>query len=77
MRGLRFAGIVAAYDDGGCADQLHEEAIRDLLLAGFHPFRIHDVIGTPWIEIDYPTDIARARDDVLPRLTRLAEARTA
>lgn len=72
----RFAPIVAAYVDGGRADQPHEEAIRDLLLEGRHPFDIADVTGTPWIEIDFPADIARARDHILPRLTRLAGART-
>jgi len=70
----RFAQIVAAYVDGGRADQPHEEAIRDLLLEGCHPFDIADVTGTPWIEIDFPADIVRAGDHILPHLTRLAEA---
>ena len=72
----RFAAIVAGYVDGGRADQPHEEAIRDLLLEGDHPFEIADVTGTPWIEIDFPADIARAREHILPRLTRLAGAST-
>lgn len=64
----RFATIVAGYVEGGRSDQPHEEAIRDLLLEGHHPFDIRDVTGTPWIEIDFPADIARARDEILPLL---------
>ena len=67
----RFAAIVAGYVDGGRADQPHEEAMRDLLLEGSHPFDIGDVTGAPWIEIDFPADIARATDTILPRLQAL------
>ena len=70
----RFAEIVAGYVDGGRADQPHEEAIRDLLLEGGHPLEIADVTGAPWIEIDFPADIARARNEILPQLLRLAGA---
>ena len=45
-----------------------KKAIRDLLLEGTHPFEIGDVTGAPWIEIDFPADIARATHDILPQL---------
>ena len=67
----RFAAIVARYVDGGRADQPHEEAMRDLLLEGNHHVEVADVTGAPWIEIDFPADIARATDAILPRLQPL------
>ncbi len=71
----RFAQIVAGYVDGGRADQPHEEAIRDLLLEGTYRFEIADVTGAPWIEIDFPEDVERARRDVLPHVTAPARPR--
>jgi len=64
----RLAAIVAGYVEGGRADQPHEEAVRDLLLEGGRRFGIADVTGAPWIEIDFPTDIRKAADEILPSL---------
>jgi choline kinase len=64
----RLAAIVASYVDSGRANLPHEEAVRDLLLEGDHAFDIADVTGAPWIEIDFPGDVARANDEVLPHL---------
>ena len=74
----RFAAIVAGYVATGRADQPHEEAIRDLLLADDPraTFDIADVTGAPWIEIDFPDDIARATTTVVPRLQPLASEAT-
>ncbi len=48
---------------------MYEAAIRDLVRAAPPPdFGVEDVTGLPWIEIDYAEDIARARDEILPRL---------
>ena len=66
----RFVDIVARYVDGDRADQPHEEAIRDLLLEGVDGFDVADVTGMPWIEIDFPNDVMRATDVVLPRMTQ-------
>ncbi len=66
-----FAAIVAGYVEHDRAGEPHEEALRDLLLAGDHRFRVIDVTGTPWIEIDFPDDIVRATRDILPRLEQL------
>ncbi|MGH6609542.1 MAG: NTP transferase domain-containing protein [Burkholderiaceae bacterium] len=49
-------------------DEPYEEAIRDVLLADGARFGYEDVTGLPWIEIDFPEDVIRARDEVLPRL---------
>lgn len=64
----RLAQIVQGYVDSGRSNMPHEEAVRDLLLEGGHVFDIADVSGAPWIEIDFPNDVARARDEVLPEL---------
>ena len=46
-----------------------EEAIRDVLLASPPGrFGFEDVTGLPWIEIDFAADMARATDEILPRL---------
>lgn len=46
----------------------YEEAIRDLLLAAPDRFEAVDVTDLPWTEIDFPEDVARARDAILPAL---------
>jgi choline kinase len=65
----QLAGIVAGYVEAGRSDEMYEEAIRDLLRA-LPPgaVGVADVTGVPWIEIDFPEDIARAETEVLPRL---------
>ncbi|MGI9026840.1 MAG: NTP transferase domain-containing protein [Burkholderiaceae bacterium] len=73
----RFAEIVAAYADGGRSHMPHEEAVRDLLLKGDHEFDIADVTGAPWIEIDFPDDVARAEREVLPLMQPLGARREA
>jgi choline kinase len=64
----RLASIVAGYVQGGRADQPHEEALRDLLREASQVFEVADVTGLPWIEIDFPADVERARQEILPRL---------
>ncbi|MCE2510506.1 MAG: phosphocholine cytidylyltransferase family protein [Alphaproteobacteria bacterium] len=54
----------------GETDIWYEAAIRDALLtepAG--TFGFEDVTGLPWIEIDFPEDIRRADEEILPRLS--------
>jgi choline kinase len=63
------AGIVRASVAAGGAALPHEDAVRELVRAGEHPFTAVDVTGAPWTEIDFPHDVERARDLVLPRLT--------
>jgi choline kinase len=47
----------------------HEEVYPDLLARVDVGFERVD--GLPWIEIDFPEDVARAERDVLPRITAL------
>lgn len=42
----------------------HEDVIRELVLQGRMGFE--DVSGLPWIEIDFPEDLAKAREQILP-----------
>jgi len=42
--------------------------VRDLILERSQVFRIMDVTGAPWIEIDFPADVERAATEVLPQL---------
>jgi len=46
----------------------YEEAIRDLLLERPRDFTYLDVSDLPWTEIDFPEDVVKARDQVLPAL---------
>ncbi len=56
------------YVQYGQATAPHEEAIRDLLLESPGVFGVEDVTGIPWIEIDFPDDVIRAREQILPQL---------
>jgi choline kinase len=57
-----------AYVAQGAADQEYEEAIRDLILAHPDRFAATAIGDLAWTEIDFPADVARARDAILPRL---------
>ena len=70
----RFTEIVAGYVESGRANMPHEEAVRDLLLERSHVFDTADVTGAPWIEIDFPNDVARASSEILPQLQPLVSA---
>ena len=70
----RLAEIVAGYVASGRQNMPHEEAVRDLLLEGGRRYDVADVTGLPWIEIDFPGDVARAENEVLPRLAQPAGA---
>jgi choline kinase len=70
----RFAQIVAGYIDSGRSNLPHEEAVRDLLLEHSQVFDTADVTGSPWIEIDFPNDVVRARAEILPQLQPLVTA---
>jgi choline kinase len=67
----RLAAIVADYVGSGRANMPHEEAVRDLLREGSQVVEVADVTGSPWIEIDFPSDVARAAQEVLPYLAPL------
>lgn len=64
----RLAAIVADYVGSGRANQPHEEAVRDLLREASPAFEVADITGMPWIEIDFPADVERAAEQILPRI---------
>jgi choline kinase len=64
----RLAELTAGYVDSGRSNMPHEEAVRDLLRERSQSIEVADVTGAPWIEIDFPDDVARATSDVLPQL---------
>ncbi len=68
----RLAELVAGYVGSGRANLPHEEAVRDLILERGATFRIVDVTGAPWLEIDFPADVERAAREVLPQLLSLS-----
>lgn len=65
----RLVEAMRRYVEAGRLDEPMEEAVRDVLLGSPKgTFGCEDVTGLPWIEIDFPEDVARARDEILPRL---------
>jgi choline kinase len=52
-----------------CRDS-YDDVLRELVLDG--RFGFEDVTAMPWTEIDFPEDIVRARDEVLPAIARLS-----
>ena len=48
----------------------YDDVLRELVIGG--RFSHVDVTGLPWTEIDFPDDLVRARDVVLPAIERLS-----
>lgn len=71
----RLMALVAGYVDSGRAQMPHEEAVRDLIKERSQVFDIADATGYPWIEIDFPIDVVRATQEVLPRLQTLSRGK--
>ncbi len=46
----------------------YEEAIRDCLLEAPEKFSVEDITSLAWIEIDFPEDITRAQNEILPNI---------
>jgi len=75
---FRFSGACAAtiarecerFETEGLGDAPHEEALRNVLLADPASFGFEDVTGLPWIEIDFPEDVVRASDEILPAINK-------
>lgn len=57
-----------AYVQSGQTGVEYEEAIRDLILAEPARFSAVDITALPWVEIDFPADVQRARNEILPQL---------
>ncbi|HUT49229.1 MAG TPA: phosphocholine cytidylyltransferase family protein [Alphaproteobacteria bacterium] len=67
----KLAARADALVSAGLRDVWYERAIRDLVLAEPDAFGWEEVTGLPWLEIDFPADIARVTADILPRLEPL------
>jgi choline kinase len=61
---------IEGYVRSGHVDVIYEEPMRDVILRA-DAFGFEDVTGLPWIEIDFPEDLQRAHDEILPRLVGL------
>ena len=59
-----------AYLSSGRRDAPYEEVIRDAILAAPAEFGFEDVTGLAWLEIDFPADVVRAADEILPQIER-------
>ena len=61
----------------GRTNDPYEPAFREIMIED-RPgsFGFEDITGLPWIEIDFPEDVARARDDILPRIAQASRAPT-
>jgi len=72
--GPECAALIAAecaqFDAEGLGDAPHEEVLRNVLLREPGIFGFEDVSGLPWIEIDFPEDVVRASEEVLPAIRR-------
>ena len=64
------AAECARFENEGLGDAPHEEALRSVLLRQPEWFGYEDVTGLPWIEIDFPEDVVRAGEEVLPAIRR-------
>ncbi len=70
--GRRVVEAMRAYVDAGRVNGIYEEAFRDALLAApAGTFQYEDITGLPWAEIDFPEDLVRAREEVLPQLKEI------
>jgi choline kinase len=64
------------YLQQGRRNDPYEETIRDVLLTSPRgTFAFEDITGLPWIEIDFAADVARAENEVLPRIISAAAKR--
>jgi choline kinase len=64
----QLASRTEQYINNGLHHQPYEEVIRDLLLETPEIFGYEDITGLPWIEIDFPQDIQRAQNEILPQI---------
>lgn len=50
----------------GCLDMEYEDALQDFFQT--KSVGVEKIGGLPWIEIDFPEDVVRAENDILPKL---------
>jgi choline kinase len=59
------------YMQRGENNQPYEECIRDILLSNPDNFGFEDITGLNWIEIDFPEDVGKAENNILPNILQL------
>jgi choline kinase len=68
----KVAAALARHVEAGNRESIYEVAIRDVVLAEpAGTFGVVDVTGLPWVEIDFPEDLAKAKRETFPRLLDL------
>jgi choline kinase len=72
----RIVPAIERYLVAGRTEVIYEEPLRDVILASppGAACGVEDISGLPWIEIDFPDDLRRAKDEILPRLAELPNA---
>lgn len=66
------ATSIGRYVAADRTEVIYEEPMRDVILAAaVTPFGVEDARGLPWIEIDFPKDLERARREIHPHLAGL------
>lgn len=60
--------LCQVYIDGNNKDAPHEDVIRDLMLQTPNIFNFEDITGHAWIEIDFPEDLIRAKEEILKQI---------
>jgi choline kinase len=69
---LKLAQLIERFLSEGRHEEPMEEAVRELLRSSpAGAFDIVDVSDLPWIEIDFPEDVTRARDVILPSFEKI------
>jgi choline kinase len=67
----QIADIIDGILAEGAVKQPYEDAFREYMLSAEEAsVQCDDITGLPWIEIDFPEDLERARDVILPALKR-------
>lgn len=64
----RLEEIISKLLHGNLHQLPHEEALRELALIHRYNVSVEDITGLPWIEIDYPEDVIRAKAEILPKM---------
>ncbi len=64
---VKLVGQLQKFIDRDLLDEAYEPAMRELILnEPPENFGVEDISGLPWIEIDFPDDLKRAEQEILP-----------
>ena len=69
----KVAAAAKAHVDENNLTATYETAMRDVLVSEpVGTFGFEDITGIPWTEIDFPEDVTRAEEVILPRIKEFA-----